>query len=267
MRSSGYLTVFFVLTYAVAAHATANGRVRDPYNKQATRLPATALLSATVQHKKGPYARQYLSLAQYNDIREGTLEILRRYPAKTHFYMPVGRSPTAIAAFLENLSAEGTELAATIPASGLRKGVTTGHEAAWFKHLDRFIPASVLSGEQRIVLIDRSTTGATLQKMQVILQQYLAARGSTTGVDVVAFSRKQVPFDYVDVTNNAELLGMNRDAYVPWAEWPQFEVGVTPVNHLQVQPGYKTFKAKLLERMAQDHELSAALKQLNLSEE
>jgi hypothetical protein len=266
MRSLSVMTYLLVLSQAVSVHATANGKIRDPFDATQARIPLTpnALASKNITYKKKTYTKNYLSLQNYNELRDGVLQVLSQFPAKKYFYVPIGRSPTAVAAFLEHLAAEGTELSITVPASGLRKGETTGLEQAWFAHLDKFIPASVLTGKQKILLIDRSTTGASLTKAKAIFEQYLAQKGSSTKVEVVAFSRKQVPFTYIDVTNNDELFHMNRDAYVPFAEWPSYEVGVTPVAQLKKQPSYQQFKQLLLQRMQRDTQLSQTLHEMNL---
>lgn len=264
MRLLGSIATVFTLSNALSAHAAPNGKLRNVYDPNKPALAATALLTANVPHKNGAQSREYLSQQQYEDIRNGTVEILRRYPPKKYFYVPVGRSPTAPAAFFEILAAEGTELSATVAASNLRDTEIAGKEAAWFAHLDQFLPKEVLTGNQKILLVDRSSTGATLVKTKAIFEQYLAARGSKTKVDAIAFSRREVPIPWIDVTNIPELFNMNRDAYVPWAEWPKYEVGVTPPAQLVKQKSYLTFKAQMLERMSRDAQLPAQLQELNL---
>jgi hypothetical protein len=255
-----------MLALSSLAHADQARRMVSPYNPTATLAPINPnahLLAANVVTKKNKLVlRHYLTMQQYNDIRDGALELIRRHPPSQYFYVPLGRSPTAIAAFLENMTSNPSDLTVTVPASGLRQGQIAGHEAAWFEHLDAFLPADVRNGKRKILLIDRSTTGATLQKSQAIFRQYLAARGSNVQVDIVAFSRRAVPIPYIDVNNKPELIDMNKDNYVPWAKWPKYEVGVTPKNILQPLTSYETFKVALRQRMERDPTLHAAITQI-----
>jgi len=254
-----------LLASSGARAGQAGKRLVSPYQAAKARTPLTpgALLTANVTDKKNRViARQFLTQQQYTDIRDGAMELVKRFPPSKYFYVPVGRSPTGIAAFLENIAADPADVATTVPASGLRNGQIAGHEAAWYEHLDHFLPKGVLTGQRHILLIDRSTTGATLQKTQQIFQQYLAARGSNVQVDIIAFSRRQVPIPYIDVNGKQELIEMNRDNYVPWAEWTKYEVGVTPKTALQRMPAYQTFKNALRERMARDAELHGQIEQM-----
>jgi hypothetical protein len=254
------------LALAAPAQAEKGRRLLSPYQPakaQQQPLHPNAMLTANVTNKKGKVrARTFLSLQQYNEIRDGALDLVRQYPPSQYFYVPLGRSPTAIAAFLENIAQDPSDLTVTVPASGLRHGVIEGHENAWFEHLDSFLPSDVLNGKRKILLIDRSTTGATLQKSQGIFQQYLAKRGSNVQVDIVAFSRRQVPIPYIDVNGKQELIDMNNDNYVPWAKWPKYEVGVTPRNTLQPIASYETFKQALRQRMERDPQLHTAITSL-----
>ena len=237
--------------------AATRSRLVSPYVRAAGRPPLKdgALLKATVIQRDGTQApRRYLSRRRYEDIRDGSLELLRQYPPRRYYYLTLGRSPTPIAAFLENLGADHTNL----PVSGLRKAQVAGNEVAWFAHFDRFLPKEALEGSRTLLLIDRSTTGATLLKAQSILQAYLLKRRLQVQVDVVAFARqvKQVPLRFIDVTKKKELIEMNRDHNVPWALYPAYVVGRTPPEALVQQPGYGVYKAQLLERMQRDPKLA-----------
>ena len=111
------------------------------------------------------------------------------------------------------------------------------------------------------MLIDRSTTGATLVKVKGILDNYLEQKGIKKAVKVLAFARavRAVPFDFIDVTDNKELLHMNSGTYDNVAKYPWFYVGESDPSALTPLPGYATFKNTLLQRMQRDPELHTAL--------
>ncbi len=203
--------------------------------------------------------RHYLDANQYEQIRDITLEIMQRRPPSAFFYVPVGRDPAPIAAFMELLSPKGRPLARTLPASGLKQGVIEGREQAWFDHFDRFIPKEVLTGNRHILLVDRASSGATLEKVRGILRKWLKTRGSKVSVNVLALSRREVTVPWIDITSKPELVAMNQDHYAPVAEWPRYEVGVTPPEELTRRTTYDEFKMQLLKRMARDQQLDAVI--------
>ncbi len=260
-----WLGLFLPFLLASTAGA-APGRFVSPYSPLSRPLAATALMSTQVTNKKNQLAnRGFLDAQQYLDIRAGTLEIVKRYPPNQNFYITLGRSPTAIGAFLDNLSEHEGDLHANLPASNLRAGFVEGFEEAWFSHLEKFIPAHALTSNQRLVLIDRSTTGATLVKVKGIIESFLAKKGINKKVEVLAFARaaRAVPIPFVDVTPYAELTKMNAGTYDGLAKYPWFYVGESEPSTLQRSPIYDQFKQSLLERMTRDPELDTALASAN----
>ena len=251
-----------LLGSALSAQA-APGRVVSPYSPQVAARPLanTALMTLAVTNKKKTYNRGFLDAMQYQQIKYGAMEIVKRFPPNKWFYVTLGRSPTAIAAFFDNLSEKEGDLHVNLPASNLRAGVTEGFEAQWYAHLDRFLPAHVLEGKQKIVLIDRSTTGATLLKVKGIIESYLTNKGIKKTVEVVAFARAEraVPIEFIDVTQHPELLHMNSGTYDNVAKYPWFYVGQSDPATLNALPAYDTFKGTLLERMRRDVQLGSEI--------
>jgi hypothetical protein len=257
-----FLLFLAAITLPLAAHAQAHSQVHNPYNAQHRMHPlaATALLTGSVRNKQGQFQRRnYLALDQYEQVRDISLDILRRFPPKNYLYLTIGRSPTPIAAFLQNLN---PELAVTIPASNLRANQTTGLEQAWYTHLDRFVPRNLI-GKRTLLILDRSTTGSTLQKVQSIVQQWVAARGHNVSVEVIGLARQpNLPIPNINIADKPELVALNLDNYSPYSEWPEFEVGVTPVQQLVRQPSYDVFKSSMLQRMQRDAVLGQQLDEL-----
>jgi hypothetical protein len=250
------LLVMLGLLLATAAQA-APGSFTLP-EKKATPLGPGALITLQVTDKQRTYQRGFLDQTQYQQIRDGALRLIKRFPPKRYFYVTIGRSPTPVAAFLDNLGAEG-DVHVNLPASNLRQGQIEGFEKAWFKHLDRFLPAHVLEGEQKIVLVDRSTTGATLTKVKQIFEQYLEHKGIEKSVRVVAFARRQVKIRSIDIGDSPELVAMNAGTYDNLAKYPYFYVGETAPKLAAPRPAYDNFKQQMAERMSRDEALPEAL--------
>ena len=84
---------------AFGAHAEP-GRPVSPYSARAVARPLApgALLTLSVTDKKQTYNRGFLDAAQYQQIRDGALEVVRRVPPRKYHYVTLGRSPTSVAA-------------------------------------------------------------------------------------------------------------------------------------------------------------------------
>jgi hypothetical protein len=250
------LPVLLGLLLAQVAHA-APGSFRLPA-KKSTPLDPGALITLTVTDKQQTYERGFLDQNQYQQIRDGALRLIKRFPPKRYFYVTIGRSPTPVAAFLDNLGPDG-DVHVNVPASNLREGQVEGFEKAWFKHLDHFLPAHLLKGKQKIVLVDRSTTGATLTKVKQIFEQYLQHKGVEKSVRVVAFARRKVKIRSIDINDAPELVAMNAGTYDKLAKYPYFYVGETAPEKAAARPAYDKFKQQMAERMSRDEALPEAM--------
>ena len=256
-----YTGVGLLLAALANTAAAAPGHPVSPYNATARPLAPGPLIRMQVTDKKKTYVRGFLDQNQYTQIKNGAMEIMKRFPPKKNFYVTLGRSPTAIGAFFDNLGEHETDLHVNLPASNLRDGQIQGFEAAWFAHIEKFIPKRVLEGDQKIVLIDRSTTGATLLKVKSIFDQYFAAKGQARQVEVIAFARakRAVPINFVDITASPELVDMNQGNYDGLAKYPWYYVGQSnPQEVAQPLPQYSNFKLQMRERMTRDAELHQA---------
>ena len=248
-----------VLLTTLAGPAHAAPRAFKLPAPKTTPLKDEALITLRVTDKQKTYQRGFLDQAQYQQIRDGALEVIKRFSPKSYFYVTIGRSPTAISAFLDNLGAREGDVHVNLPASNLRDGQIEGFEKAWFKHLDRFLPKHLLASDQQIVLIDRSTTGATLTKVKQVFDQYLAHKGVAKTVQIVAFARRQVPIPSINIARSPELVAMNAGTYDRVAKYPWFYVGETKPSRLEARPAYGKFRTQLAERMSRDATLRAAL--------
>jgi hypothetical protein len=69
----------------------------------------------------------YLDEGHYRDVRDMALMLMRTYRPDKHFYVALGRSPTAVASFLQELN---PNMVMTFPASHLRLGVQANWKQA-----------------------------------------------------------------------------------------------------------------------------------------
>jgi hypothetical protein len=104
-------------------------------------------------------------------IREAGDSIRRIYPPDQYIYVGVGRSPTALMAYLQ-LKDPSSVL--QLPASGLAsappvESLSQGAKALIERHFSRFLPREDQLGSRQIVLIDFVGTGRSLK----IIQEYV----------------------------------------------------------------------------------------------
>jgi hypothetical protein len=207
----------------------------------------------------------YLDEGHYRDVRDMALTLMRTYRPDKHFYIALGRSPTALASFLQELN---PNMVMTFPASHLRLGVQATWKQAYFDHFKDLIPDDVLRGERTIVLFDRShnQSGTSLGKVRAFLEEYLstingkqvpvraagmAAQGPlATGVDHLSTAEHPNVFQYKSRDFDED--------FAPFLETHQ--IGAQTMDTIQPNQNYWRLRTALRNRMAHDEELKAVLK-------
>ena len=116
----------------------------------------------------------YLDAAHYGAVRTAALELMRRNPPAKSFYVAIGRSPVAIAAFLGELN---PDMVMTFPASDMRRSIKPEWKESYFEFFRELIPEDVLSSGRNIVLFDRARAGSgkSLNLLKGYLEEYIAA--------------------------------------------------------------------------------------------
>jgi len=115
---------------------------------------------------------------EYRDIRDLALEVLARFPPSRFHYLGIGRSPTPLIAFLEQL--RGVR-ASSIPfALGAGRAPDVSEVDA---HLERFLPVETIAGGRSLLAIDLTASGRTLVEFEAALAR-ASARARDGGSDL-----------------------------------------------------------------------------------
>jgi hypothetical protein len=220
--------------------------------------------------------KDHLSQSQYDQLKYVATAVLKRFPPKDHYYLGIGRSPSAIISMFQNLTSDKVspeEVAMNFPASGLHDG-GTHDDTSYFQHFDQLLPKEVVEGKRTIVLIDRSrpfqanapaaSGGASLHMFKQILERYLASKNSQVKVEAVGFSYgnlnpvfklKHILFNY---NTHPELERVSMPYYEEIAEWPEHRIAPN-VGIPQRRQEYTAYKKQMRERMMRDAELDQFL--------
>jgi hypothetical protein len=188
-RRHFYLATLIALLATQTAWAQNQGRqgrqpvIRRVFKPQAagTQLPASWTITGN----------QYVSQSEYHDLRNGCMELLRRYPPDKYFFVGLGRDPAPVIAFLQNLGEKN--LAVNLPGTsnigciGWKGSVNPGDQVV-AQHIEAAIPEHILKGERQIVILDVTSTGKTPATFGPYLDTYLQARGNHKPVIRLAFS-------------------------------------------------------------------------------
>ena len=278
-RRHVYLATLIALLATQTAWAQNQGRqarqpvIRRVFKPQAagTQLPASWTITGN----------QYVSQNEYNDLKKGCMELLRRYPPDKYYFVGMGRDPAPVIAFLQNLGEKN--LAVNLPGTsniGWANQVKVGDQVV-ATHIEAAIPEHILRGERQIVILDVSSTGKTPAKFGPYLDHYLQARGNHKPVIRLSFSPSDVKTgntygvltDWISTTEFPDF-----DQY-PWnkyqgswtpqnggqgiAEHQGHAMSAGAVPPTQTNPQYTQFRQAVLARQEQDPELDGFIQQLN----
>jgi hypothetical protein len=138
--------------------------------------------------------RAYLSLKEYREYRDVSLEIMKEHSLAETLFVPLGRSPVPIAAFLQNLNLHS---ARTFPVSGIggKSPLREDQKEILLKQLEVFLPITAdgrletadgrVDPRTKIVLVDYVGEGVTLTRMQKLVNRYLSSKKAQLTVDVI----------------------------------------------------------------------------------
>lgn len=229
---------------------------------------------------------EHLSPEHYRDVKAATLFLLKTYSPSQHYFVTLGRSPMALAAFMENLD---PTLSTTFPASDLRLVEKEGipqhlaqAQPAYDAHFEKYLPADVVTGAkgQAIVLIDRSRRGSgkSLLFLKGVLENYLARKGSTVKVKAVGFSDGPLIAGVEYVNTGAfpnvflysqghfdgdewvgQIQGRRSPVQIDDKFFGKHRIGTNNVGEEFTNPIYGEFKDGLRELMQDDADLDAEL--------
>ncbi|MBK9070043.1 MAG: hypothetical protein IPL79_03410 [Myxococcales bacterium] len=215
-------------------------------------------------------AYDYLSRAEYEELRDLSLLLPKTYAPKKAYFLGVGRSVAAPAAFLARL---GENVAGYLPIDGLSTYVERGKPLsandlkAFNETFDAFIPAEALEGNRDVVLFQKISSGGSLLLLKPVVEAWLKSKGRTNKVLIAGITEaagQQAGFDALLLSTTKTLQELGTRKYNGIAPYGKFRPGSskntdadTPydLQSKQAKPTsveYKTFAAELGKRMVND---------------
>jgi hypothetical protein len=265
------MRTFSTLLTAVALGLASAGAGLAPVQPAHAQRPVAASkvrLKRVLDRSREPErerARGRFGDKSYDGVRRAALDLMRTFSPEQHFFLGVGRSPVRVIAFLKTLSEqgeasmeEGTTLAASLPASGIKDGIPDRHLPEVYRHFDRFLPEDVQRGERAVVLIDTVSSGASVNVIATALESYFAQKGVSGKVIRSGFGTEKLRgfkvFDYYQYPSAVATDGGGKAEYEPH----ELAAGAT-LEQLRPNPEHGTIRYLLLAHMRSDTELDTAL--------
>src|SRR5687767_9712594 len=137
----------------------------------------------------------HMGKAAYNDLRNASITMMKKYPPDKHVYIGLGRDPAPFIAFLQEIGAD----AVSFPASGS----TFAPSAVMDRHVATLIPHEFLNGGKALVLVDQTRSGKTHKGYYPVLKAWLQKNGPMVSVVGVVYS------DQSTVTQNHRQLNLD----------------------------------------------------------
>jgi hypothetical protein len=192
------------------------------------------------------------------------LEILEKFPPDQYWYVGIGRSPTPVLRFFEEL---GVSNQTTIPLSN----VSTARQSlgdAFFKrlseHLSRFLPSAYQLADRKLLVIDFQSSGITLELVAesmthitkdgmsaikvAVLSIYNPIYGSSTSKHI-----QRIPIQDGEVASK-----FWRSQYQEFAKYGEFDLR-NPPNEIKTRLEYETLGHMLREKMNSDPKIAPLL--------
>ena len=171
---------------------------RQPIRGRGAKGPLNFLSS------RASVVQRILTQEEFDQVQELARDIMRTYPPDRYHYLGLGKSPTAVMAFLQEYGSRANISATNMPLSKFGHSVSSMSRAEskvaegaplnaeqrqrLWDHFDRFVPTvSDLEGKD-ILLIDLVQSGKSLVATQRHLEQYLSERYHGTGATGMMFS-------------------------------------------------------------------------------
>jgi hypothetical protein len=204
----------------------------------------------------------------YSEIRDLSLSILQRYPPSEYWYVGIGRSPTPIMRFFEEM---GVQTVSQMPLSGMsdfpKKGPMSeaDQRARLWSHFERWLPSKA----KKILVIDYTAGGGGLTHTKNELEGYFENRrkrglpasefrtlalsetdwakqaGKSGGIDsLVISSRLESAFRY--------------SSFEKWAKYGPFHPWKDSEASLHARPEFEQLGQSLRTQMRSDSHVRAA---------
>ncbi|MBK9070035.1 MAG: hypothetical protein IPL79_03370 [Myxococcales bacterium] len=203
----------------------------------------------------GPYVvngQGYLAKDVYTQLRGDAEAVMTQLPPKTHYYIGVGRSPTALVTFLSLVAPDN---AVSFPSSGLRHGVSPQHIAEFERHLEALIPPEAFTSGKTIVLMDTVSGGGSLRAMRDRLAAYsLKKYGKPVNIALLGLGGTADGITHR--IRSTAFLKAGKDDIAPYIG--EHLIGRNTLEELPAKrnPKHADFRIALAQRMIRDPELN-----------
>jgi hypothetical protein len=238
-----------------AAKADPRGKAGRPLIRpfdplKAKRKPLSSSSLVTLKEDGGSTHHRHVDKRDYNELRDASMELLKRYDPATHFFVGTGRDPAPIIAFLQNLG--GRDLAISFPASG---GVWPGggstaswdhaSQADFARYLGKLIPRHVPRSGRTIVLLDVTNSGKTPAGIAPKVRKWVKSEGSRSKVVKLAFTQNTLE-NGVKTISTAPFPGVDKYMSSPFEdvvnEFDRHEIGSDSLSDLKPRPQYAKYR-------------------------
>ena len=240
--------------WAAAGRARTRSQVRRLYDPRARPLPNGGIVRLSGEGE----THNHMDQASYTDLRNASIQLLKKYPPSQHVYVGLGRDPAPFIAFLQVI---GTR-ALNFPASG---GAFQASEEL-DRHFTKLIPRSVRFGNKTILLIDQTSSGKTHAALMPLLKRYLKRTGSKVDVKGVAFyeaPRVSMRLRHVETINVTNYPEVGNFLYSPYegvvSPFERHVPDSEAVEDLTWRPQYERFKDAIRKRAQRDARLDRFL--------
>lgn len=217
---------------------------------------------------------------EYNEISYLAMSVLERFPPSEYHYLGVGRSPSFLMAFFEELGLKvshlpisgfenAVERAGESPMSNLQEPLDQKDLSSFKDHFTRFFPTPAESRGKKILVIDYQNYGRSL--IAVTDHLYEFSRELYPEAKIEALGLSYVSGLYIPETKFlvhqimlSEHMGsaLALEHFKDFSKYPQFRIQYSEMNEPLVErPEYEAFKAKLRETL-QGKEKERLLKQI-----
>lgn len=202
-----------------------------------------------------------ISNSEFKELKAVSEEILKKFPPENYYYVGIGRSPTPILAYLNQLEVKFS----IVPISSLR------YEPFPFKptseeilknHFKKFLPTLDNLKGKKILVMDYSDLGGTIERAHAVIQSLYSNKVEVKGLSIsenLAPRLKNKNFQLLDLKNypliNNRFDKNGFDKYAKYGSYPL----------LFGNPDPEKLKEALKPRVEFD-ELGKILKQYILSE-
>ena len=209
-----------------------------------------------------------VSKDNYENIKGYVKEIMTQWPPDKYYYVGVGRSASPIIAMLKNL---GPDLAANFPSSDMSQEggpLFEKYPENYRAHIEALIPATVRTGNRKLLLIDYSS-GKSPKGLKGVFDAYRAAGGAMPEIDLVGVGwgvgngLADVPA--INITSNGTDFTHERDKVAEFiGEYSdnghQIHSQGGTLSALRRNPVYAEHRRALYQRMKRDKDLDQFLR-------